>query len=130
MKDASIDNQPSSVCPPHDFLGRLGDKWTMQVLVSLARAPGARLRFSHLKKGVAGISQRMLTVTLRTLERDGLVQRHFFPEVPPRVEYELTSIGKSILPALEGFVDWVRTHWPLVERSRTAFDFYLSNSEK
>jgi DNA-binding HxlR family transcriptional regulator len=125
----NINNLPRVVCPPHDFLGRLGDKWTIQVLVSLARSPRARLRFSHLKRGVAGISQRMLTVTLRTLERDGLVQRHFFPEVPPRVEYELTAIGKSILPALEGFVHWVGTHWALVESSRTAFDLRLSKRE-
>ncbi len=88
----------------------------------LALAPGNRLRFSELKAGIEGISQRMLTVTVRNLERDGLVIRHFFPEVPPRVEYELTSMGKSMLPALEGFTDWIRAHWPAIEVSRRSYD--------
>lgn len=90
-------------CAPHDVLARMGDKWTILVMSLLALAPGHRLRFSEIKGGVNGISQRMLTLTLRNLERDGLLRRHYFPEVPPRVEYEVTGMGRSMLPALEGF---------------------------
>ncbi|MER9236663.1 helix-turn-helix transcriptional regulator [Mesorhizobium sp. M0622] len=64
----------------------------------------------------------MLTVTLRNLERDGFLVRHYFPEVPPRVEYELTDMGSSLLPALEGFTSWIREHWPLIEDARRTFD--------
>lgn len=78
---------------------------------------GHRLRFSELKAGIEGITQRMLTVTLRHLERDGLFSRHYFPEVPPRVEYELTEMGASMLPALEGFTSWIRDNWPRIEAS-------------
>ena len=109
-------------CAPHDVLARLGDKWTILVMSTLAIAPGHRLRFSALKAGVGGITQRMLTVTLRNLERDGLLSRHYFPEVPPRVEYELTQMGASMLPALEGFTDWIRSNWPLIECSRVQYD--------
>ncbi len=90
-------------CAPNGVLARLGDKWTILVMSHLAVAPDHRLRFSELKAGIEGITQRMLTVTLRHLERDGLLVRHYFPEVPPRVEYELTEMGASMLPALEGF---------------------------
>ncbi len=109
-------------CAPHSVLARLGDKWTILVMSHLALAPGHRLRFSELKNGIDGITQRMLTVTLRHLERDGLLVRHYFPEVPPRVEYELTAMGTSMLPALEGFTSWIRDNWPRIEASREAFD--------
>lgn len=88
----------------------------------LAVANGHRLRFSELKNGIEGITQRMLTLTLRNLERDGLLTRHYFPEVPPRVEYQLTEMGASMLPALEGFTSWIRENWPRMEESRRAFD--------
>lgn len=109
-------------CAPHDVLERLGDKWTVLVVSLLALAPGNRLRFSELKNGIEGISQRMLTLTLRHLERDGLLVRHYFPEVPPRVEYELTEMGRSMLPALEGFTAWIRSNWPAIQASRQVFD--------
>ncbi|WP_286903277.1 winged helix-turn-helix transcriptional regulator [Vreelandella sedimenti] len=109
-------------CAPHSVLARLGDKWTILVMSHLAVAPGYRLRFSVLKKGIEGITQRMLTRTLRNLERDGLVIRHYYPEVPPRVEYELSEMGASMLPALEGFTSWIRNHWPQIEENRRAFD--------
>jgi DNA-binding HxlR family transcriptional regulator len=89
---------------------------------ALAVAPGHRLRFSELMHGIEGITQRMLTLTLRNLERDGLLVRHYFPEVPPRVEYELTEMGASMLPALEGFTSWIRDHWLRIEESRRAYD--------
>ena len=109
-------------CAPHGVLARLGDKWTILVLSHLAVASGHRLRFSELKHGIEGITQRMLTLTLRNLERDGLLTRHYFPEVPPRVEYELTVMGASMLPALEGFTSWIRENWPQMEACRQAFD--------
>ena len=88
----------------------------------LSIADGHRLRFSELKSGIEGITQRMLTLTLRNLERDGLLTRHYFPEVPPRVEYELTAMGASMLPALEGFTTWIGDNWPEIERHRIAYD--------
>lgn len=109
-------------CAPNSVLARLGDKWTILVLSHLALAPDHRLRFSKLKKSIEGITQRMLTLTLHNLERDGLLQRHYFPEVPPRVEYQLTEMGASMLPALEGFTSWIRDNWPRIEQCRHAYD--------
>ncbi len=109
-------------CAPHSVIERLGDKWTIMVMSLLAVSPNHRLRFSDIKARLVGISQRMLTVTLRNLERDGLVRRHYFAEMPPRVEYDLTSMGASMLPALQGFTGWIRNHWPSIEAARLAYD--------
>jgi DNA-binding HxlR family transcriptional regulator len=109
-------------CAPHSVLARLGDKWTILVVSHLAVAPEHRLRFSQLKKGIVGITQRMLTLTLRNLERDGILRRHYFAEVPPRVEYELTDMGGSMLPALEGLTSWIRENWPRIEECREKYD--------
>lgn len=109
-------------CAPNGVLARLGDKWTILVISHLSVARGHRLRFSELKSGIQGITQRMLTLTLRNLERDGLLIRHYFPEVPPRVEYELTEMGASMLPALEGFTSWIRDNWPDIESHRRTYD--------
>lgn len=120
--EQTVDGPRFRPCAPHGVLARLGDKWTILVMSHLAVAPGHRLRFSELKHGIEGITQRMLTLTLRNLERDGLAARHYFPEIPPRVEYELTPMGASMLPALEGFTNWIREHWPLIEEHRRVFD--------
>ncbi|CAO3362728.1 winged helix-turn-helix transcriptional regulator [Azospirillum melinis] len=109
-------------CAPNSVLARLGDKWTILVMSILALDPARPLRFSEIRTGIPDISQRMLTLTLRNLERDGLVLRHYFAEVPPRVEYELTAMGRTMLPALEGFTGWIRENWQEIERSRQAFD--------
>lgn len=109
-------------CAPNEVLARLGDKWTILVMSHLALASGHRLRFSELKGGIEGITQRMLTLTLRNLERDGLLTRHYFPEVPPRVEYQLSEMGASMLPALEGFTSWIRENWPRIEACRLTYD--------
>lgn len=109
-------------CAPNGVLARLGDKWTILVMSYLAVADGHRLRFSALKGSIEGITQRMLTLTLRNLERDGLLVRHYFPEVPPRVEYELTEMGASMLPALQGFTSWIRDNWPHIEQCRHTYD--------
>jgi DNA-binding HxlR family transcriptional regulator len=113
-------------CMPHDLLTRLGDKWTILVLSLLSVAPSHRLRFSQIKYGVEGISQRMLTLTLRHLERDGLVTRHYFAEVPPRVEYELSELGSSLQEPMKAFAGWMREAWPTIERSRADFDRELA----
>lgn len=109
-------------CAPNGILARLGDKWTILVMCILALDTTRPLRFSEIKNGIPDISQRMLTLTLRNLERDGLVVRHYYAEVPPRVEYELTPMGKTMLPALEGFTGWIRENWEAIEQSRQRFD--------
>ena len=86
-------------CPIRDILTRIGEKWPMLVLVTL-HANGT-MRFSDIQKSIADISQRMLTVTLRNLETDGLVSRKVYPEVPPRVEYKLTVTGQSLIPHID-----------------------------
>ena len=90
-----------------ELLARLGDKWSMLVIMALAKNEIYCLRFSDLRKQVNGISQRMLTTTLRYLERDGIVSRHQYPEIPPRVEYRLTERGKSLLEPVKSFCQWV-----------------------
>ncbi|WP_138468457.1 helix-turn-helix domain-containing protein [Poseidonocella sp. HB161398] len=109
-------------CAPGSVLARLGDKWTILVISLLALSPDRPMRFSALRRGIPDISQRMLTLTLRNLERDGLVARHYYPELPPRVEYELTDRGRSMLGPLAGFTDWIRGTWQDIEASRKAFD--------
>lgn len=108
--------------PANGVCSRLGDKWTVHVLWRLSLAAGRRLRFSALKKETVGITQRMLTLTLRNLERDGLIVRHYFPEVPPRVEYELTDMGVEALAALQSFNLWLRNNLPQIEEHRRAYD--------
>lgn len=108
--------------PSNGICAKLGDKWTAQVIWHLSRASGRRLRFSALKSGIDGITQRMLTLTLRNLERDGLVIRHYFPEVPPRVEYELTDMGTELLRAMERVNAWIWDNLPRIEESRRNYD--------
>lgn len=95
---------PTGNCPIRDVLSRLGDKWSMLVLITL-NANGT-MRFSDIHKTIEDVSQRMLTVTLRTLESDGLVERKVYSEVPPRVEYCLTDTGGTLIPHIEGLVGW------------------------
>jgi DNA-binding HxlR family transcriptional regulator len=109
-------------CAPGSVLARLGDKWTILVVSMLALTPGAPMRFGAIRRGIPDISQRMLTLTLRSLERDGLVARHYYPEVPPRVEYELTARGISMLQPLAAFTNWIRDTWQDIEASRHDFD--------
>lgn len=108
--------------PSNGVCARLGDKWTVQVLGKLSNAVDCKLRHSALRASLDGITQRMLTLTLRGLERDGLVVRHYFPEVPPRVEYELSELGASLLPHLESLSIWVGGHLPQIEANRRMYD--------
>lgn len=109
-------------CPLRTLLTRLGDKWSILVIHTLAGAPEMTLRFSGLMRGISGISQRMLTTTLRNLERDGILSRHVFPEIPPRVEYALTPLGKSLLAPVQALVTWIEGNWGEIERARADFD--------
>ena len=109
-------------CAPNSVLALLGDKWTILVISILALTPDEAMRFSTIRRGIPDISQRMLTLTLRNLERDGLVSRYYHAEVPPRVEYDLTPRGRTLLPALEGFTGWIRANWEEIERSRQKYD--------
>lgn len=110
---------PTGKCPVRDVLSRLGDKWSMLVLITLNT--NGTMRFSDIHKTIDDISQRMLTVTLRTLESDGLVNRKVYPEVPPRVEYCLTELGKTLMPHIEGLVDWALGNMSSILESRSAF---------
>lgn len=105
-----------------ELLTRVGDKWSILLIVVLARAPNHRARFSELHRLVDGISQRMLTTTLRNLERDGFLKRESFPEIPPRVEYEITPLGLSILQPMEHLVGWIGKNWPTIKRARELFE--------
>ncbi len=90
-------------CPSRRLLDRIGDRWTVLIVVALDPGPQ---RFSALAARVGGISQKMLTQTLRSLERDGFVTRTVYPEIPPRVEYELTPLGRSLLGPLRALEEW------------------------
>jgi DNA-binding HxlR family transcriptional regulator len=115
-------NKSHANCPIGDLLARLGDKWSMLVLVTLARADNHCLRFSELMRQVEGISQRMLTTTLRHLERDGILTRQIYPEVPPRVEYTVTARGREMLTPVQQLVQWIVQEWPEIEQSRAEYD--------
>jgi len=106
-------------CPVRDVLNRIGDKWSVLVLNLLG--DGSR-RFTELRNDIDGISQRMLTVTLRGLERDGLLTRTVHPVVPPRVDYELTELGRSLSETISSLVAWAEENRPLIDRSRTVYD--------
>ncbi|WP_034091358.1 winged helix-turn-helix transcriptional regulator [Streptacidiphilus albus] len=99
-------------------LDRICDKWTLLVVATLDQG---RLRFTELQRLVPGISQRMLTLTLRHLERDGLVSRTAYPEVPPRVEYALTPMGRSLIPPALALAGWAVEHHAQIQESRAAY---------
>ncbi|MCL3999007.1 winged helix-turn-helix transcriptional regulator [Streptomyces lavenduligriseus] len=98
---------------------RAGDKWAVLVIGALENGP---VRYKDLQHSVPGISQRMLTHTLRQLRRDGLVTRTAYPEVPPRVEYALTALGTTLLDAVTALIDWAGTHHDEITRNRARFD--------
>jgi DNA-binding HxlR family transcriptional regulator len=110
-------------CLAGEVLNRIGDKWSVYAIASLG---SGTLRFSELRRQIDGISQRMLTVTLRALERDGLVTRTVYPEIPPRVEYALTPLGKSLLDVVGELVAWSETHTADIDRARADYDRRLS----
>lgn len=97
-----------SFCPIRDILSRIGDKWSVLVILKLEESQVAR--FSDIARAIPDISQKMLTVTLRNLEEMNIVNRHIYPEVPPRVEYNLTEIGISLLAPTHSMIDWALEH--------------------
>ena len=102
-----------------EILNRVGDKWSTLVIGTLGAGP---MRFGELLRGIEGISQRMLTLTLRSLERDGLITRTVTPTIPPRVDYELTALGRTLLVPVMGLMDWARTHRDEMQAARAKFD--------
>ena len=102
-----------------DVLSRIGDKWSVLVIMLLWHGPR---RFSEIKRGVADVSQRMLTLTLRGLERDGLVTRTVTPTIPPRVDYELTGLGRSLAEPVQALGHWAFEHLDDIEGARASYD--------
>lgn len=103
-----------------DVLNRIGDKWSVMVVGILSRS--GTIRFNELKRSINGVSQRMLTLTLRNLERDGLVTRTIYPEVPPRVEYSLTELGKTLTGPINALWDWSAEHHGAIVDARAIYD--------
>ncbi len=107
-------------CPIRDVVDRFGDKWSLLAILNLGNS--GKTRFNELKNRIEGVSQRMLTVTLRSLERDGLISRKIFAEVPPRVEYELTALGESLLSQIWELAQWASGSKEEIVRARTEYD--------
>lgn len=100
-------------------LSRVGDKWSLLVITLLGKHP---MRFNELRREVDDISQRMLTLTLRNLERDGLVSRTVYPTIPPKVQYELTELGSTLLDTIQSLVNWTISHLDDIAQAREAYD--------
>jgi DNA-binding HxlR family transcriptional regulator len=114
-----LDPQSSDCRAVSNILARIGDKWSVLIVALLGDGPR---RFSEIKRMVGGISQRMLTLTLRGLERDGLVTRTVFPTIPPRVDYELTELGRSLWRPVEELGAWARANHAEIDAARRRFD--------
>ncbi len=106
-------------CEVRQILDRIADKWS---LLAIALLEGRTLRFGELRREIDGISQRMLTVTLRQLERDGLVRRTVYPVIPPRVEYELTPLGSTLHSTIQALVTWTEEHQGEIAAARAGYD--------
>lgn len=108
-----------SGCPIRHILDRFGDKWSILIISMLGHK--GKMRFNELNQEIGDISQKMLTVTLRSLEADGLLTRKLFPEIPPRVEYELTDLGRSLLPHIEHLAQWAEQHMESIMTNRKKY---------
>jgi DNA-binding HxlR family transcriptional regulator len=111
-------NTPAA-CRGREVLDRVGDKWSLYVVNLLS---GGSKRFTELKRDIDGISQRMLTVTLRGLERDGIVSRTMYPVMPPHVDYALTPLGRGLIDAVAALVTWAEDHLGEIDAARAAYD--------
>ena len=128
LKDVTVSAKPTppelehtpANCRAREMLIRVADKWSMYVIYTLADE--GPLRFNELRRRVDGVSQRMLTVTLRGLERDGLISRTMYPEVPPRVEYALTPLGVTLREIVKALIDWTGAHLSEVDAARARYD--------
>ncbi len=114
-----LDHKSPDCQAVNSVLARVGDKWSVLIIVLLGDGPK---RFNEMKRLVGGISQRMLTLTLRGLERDGLVTRTVFATVPPRVDYELTAMGRTLRQAVEPLSQWAQAHVAAIHKARAKFD--------
>lgn len=111
-------------CPVRNVFDRFGDKWSVLILMALDSVE--QMRFNELHKAIDIISQKMLTVTLKTLEADGLVSRTMYPQIPPRVEYALTERGKTLIPHIHNLVQWSKEHMADIQASREAYNKQLA----
>jgi DNA-binding HxlR family transcriptional regulator len=111
----------ATTCPVRDVLGRVASKWSILIIVTMAEAPGP-IRFTELERRIDGISRRMLTLTLRNLERDGLIERTAYLTIPPKVEYALTGIAHELHGILAMMTDWAQRHQGRIATARQAFD--------
>ncbi|MET8805274.1 helix-turn-helix domain-containing protein [Streptomyces sp. NPDC004546] len=109
----------AQACPVREVLDRVAGKWSVQILVAASHGP---IRFTELERGIEGISRRMLTLTLRNLERDGLVTRTVHPTVPPKVEYELTPVAHELNDTLQRLTDWAERNRTYIAGARAAYD--------
>lgn len=119
MTDRNTDDAARVCTAMADILNRIGDKWSVMIVGYLRRKT---MRFNELRHAIGGISQRMLTLTLRNLERDGLVTRTVYPEIPPRVEYALTDLGQTLTDPLNALWEWAAEHQDEVKQARAAYD--------
>ncbi len=106
-------------CPVRNVLDRIGDKWSI-LIISILGEYGT-MRFNQINHMIGNISQKMLTVTLKTLEADGLISRKIYPEIPPKVEYKLTALGESLLPAIATLTKWALANMPTILTSREKY---------
>lgn len=113
------DSLTESCRPVTEILSRIGDKWSILIVMALSQGP---LRFSEIKRRIDGISQRMLTLTLRGLERDGLISRRVTPSIPPRVDYELTKLGHSLRMPVNALGQWAFANRAAILEARAMFD--------
>ncbi|MEU2253835.1 helix-turn-helix domain-containing protein [Nocardia xishanensis] len=109
----------SAACELRDVLDRVGDKWSVLIMAMLGTGPR---RYTELRRSIDGISQRMLTLTLRSLERDGLVIRTVTPTAPPRVDYDLTAAGRTLSHEVGALIDWAEQHREYIATARRAYD--------
>ncbi|TGD71525.1 transcriptional regulator [Mangrovimicrobium sediminis] len=120
MKTIRVGNIFDQNCPARTVLDRVGDKWSVMVLIVLAEQK--RLRFTQLKDHINGVTPKVLTQSLRAMERDGLINRHIYAEVPPRVEYDLTKLGKSLLKAVSTLASWSEDNVSEIMKARAKYD--------
>ncbi|WP_416208057.1 winged helix-turn-helix transcriptional regulator [Chelativorans sp. M5D2P16] len=114
-----IGHQNEACRPVHEILSLVGDKWSVLVVGLLGEGT---MRFNEIRRAVDGISQKMLTTTLRNLEREGFVTRTIYPTIPPRVEYELTDLGRELLVPVKALAEWVTANRERIEAARARFD--------
>ncbi|MGH2585407.1 MAG: winged helix-turn-helix transcriptional regulator [Dehalococcoidia bacterium] len=117
--DVAAECDLDEACSVREVLDQVGGKWSVQILLAAIRGP---IRFTALERSIEGISRRMLTLTLRNLERDGLIIRTVYPTVPPKVEYTATAIARELSDALCALTDWAERHRTTIAAARDAYD--------